>query len=183
MAYRLFSVPFPNKNLHKDQGLLDSQMIYRLLVNRTQRRYIYIYLFSTLLSLAENSGLWRSSRESSALPIPVSVCSICVCSNNGIWLPEFGIFNVCTDVDTCDYTRHLHGHGKRVCTATYSVSWLWGKHILRRTEDSIELVSVLRLEFALPTELSPVRVEQQQQQQGQELQINNNNNEYNGLIL
>ena len=33
-----------------------------------------------------------------------------------VWLPVFGIFNACTDLDSCDCARGLYGHRKRVCT-------------------------------------------------------------------
>ena len=60
------------------------------------------------------------------IPIPISVCSIFMCQNNGmaasvglskVYLHSvFGIFNVRTDVDACDCTRGLYGHRKRVRT-------------------------------------------------------------------
>ena len=52
-----------------------------------------------------------------ALPIPVDVCSVIVCPNNGIWLPVVEDFNVITDVDTCECTHGLYEHDdKGVCT-------------------------------------------------------------------
>ena len=33
-----------------------------------------------------------------------------------VWLPMLGIFNVRTDVNSCNCTRGLYGHHKRVCT-------------------------------------------------------------------
>ena len=41
--------------------------------------------FSTSLSLVGNSGcLVRTAAPRAALPIPISACSICMCSNNGV---------------------------------------------------------------------------------------------------
>jgi len=50
----------------------------------------------------------------------LSVCAVFSCVRTMVWLPVFGIFNVCTDVDACDCTRGLCGHRERVCTE----SWL-----------------------------------------------------------
>ena len=66
-----------------------------------------------------------------------------------VWLTVTGIFNVHTDVDTCDCTRGLYGHGKRVCTG----SWLWNKNPL--PQRGLEPLLVMRLVFqsdALPAE-------------------------------
>ena len=49
----------------------------------------------------------HSSRKSKAILIPVSVCSIFLCPNNGM-LPAFAIFNVRTDVDANDCTQGLN---------------------------------------------------------------------------
>ena len=46
-----------------------------------------------------------------ALPTPISVCSIFVCSNTGM-TASVRDFNVCTDVDACD----LDTGAVRVCT-------------------------------------------------------------------
>ena len=43
-----------------------------------------------------------------------------------VWLPVFGIFNMCIDVDACDYTWGLYRHCETVCTG----SWLWEKNLL-----------------------------------------------------
>ena len=59
-------------------------------------------LHVTSLSLAGNLGCTAATRA--ALPIPIHVCSIFVCPNNGIWLPVLGMFNVHTNVDVCDCT-------------------------------------------------------------------------------
>ena len=42
-----------------------------------------------------------------------------------VWLPVFGIFNVCTDIGACNSTQRLCGHHKRVCTE----SWLEKKSL------------------------------------------------------
>ena len=75
-----------------------------------------IYIFCISLTLSGNPG---TAAARAALPIPISVCSVFVCQDNGIWLPGFGIFNVWTVVDACGCTRGLYGHRKRVCT------WSW----------------------------------------------------------
>ena len=46
----------------------------------------------------------------------LSVCAVLLCLQTVIWLPVFGIFNMCTDVDACDCAQGLSGHRKRVCT-------------------------------------------------------------------
>ena len=35
-----------------------------------------------------------------------------------VWLSVFGMFNVHTDTDACDFTRGPYGHRKTVCTAS-----------------------------------------------------------------
>ena len=67
-----------------------------------------------------------------------------------VWLPVFGIFNVCTDVDACNCTQGLCGHSKRVCIW----NWLWEKN--PSPHQGLEPLSVLHLAFqsdALPTKL------------------------------
>ena len=68
-----------------------------------------LHIYTISLSLVKNSGhltlVRHTSCRSSAIPIPIRVCNIFVCPNNGIWLPEFGIFSVCADVDSCDCTQ------------------------------------------------------------------------------
>ena len=44
------------------------------------------------------------------------VCAVSSCVQTMVWLPVFGIFNVRTDVDTCDCTRGLYGHRQKVGT-------------------------------------------------------------------
>ena len=44
------------------------------------------------------------------------VCAVSSCVQTMVWLPVFGIFNVRTDVDTCDWTRGLYGHRQKVGT-------------------------------------------------------------------
>ena len=81
------------------------------------------------------------------LPIPVSVCSMSVCPNNGR-LSVFGVVNVHTDVNACDCTWRLCKHCKRV----FAESWLWEKNPLPRW--GVKLASVLCPAFwsdALPT--------------------------------
>ena len=48
------------------------------------------------------------------LPIPVSVCSMCVCPNSGRF-PVFGVVSVHTDVNACDSTWRLCKHCKSLC--------------------------------------------------------------------
>ena len=74
---------------------------------------------------------YSTAAARAALPIPASVCNVFVCPNNGT-TAVFGIFNVRTDVDACDFSRKLYGHRKRVSAE----SWLWEKHLLphRRLE-------------------------------------------------
>ena len=51
---------------------------------------------------------------SAALPIPNSRAAFS-CVQTKAWLPMLGIFNVRTDINTCDCTRGLYRHRKRVC--------------------------------------------------------------------
>ena len=46
----------------------------------------------------------------------LSVRVVCSCIQTTVWLPVFGTFNACTDVDACDCAWGLYGHRKRVCT-------------------------------------------------------------------
>ena len=46
----------------------------------------------------------------------LAVCVVFSFVQTVVWLPVFGNFNVCTDVDACDCTQGLYGHRKRVCT-------------------------------------------------------------------
>ena len=71
----------------------------------------------------------------------LSVCVAFPCVQTMVWLSVFGIFNVRTDVDVCDWTRGLYGHRKRVCTG----SWLWEKNPLPHR--GLEPASVLRPAF------------------------------------
>ena len=60
---------------------------------------------------------YSTAATRAVLPIPVSVCSNCLCLNSGM-AARVWIFNVRTDVDACDCTRGLYGHRKRVCTGS-----------------------------------------------------------------
>ena len=51
----------------------------------------------------------------------LSVCAVLSCVQTMVWLPVFGGFNACTDVNACDCTWGLYGHCKGVCTER----WLW----------------------------------------------------------
>ena len=76
---------------------------------------------STALSLPGNSGrLALDKPQEQRYPI-LSVCAVFSCVQTMDWLPVFAIFNVHTDDDTCDCTRVLSGHRKRVCTG--SLPW------------------------------------------------------------
>ena len=92
---------------------------------------LYIYI-----SLAENLGrltrVRHSSRKSSAaMPIPIGVCSVFVCPNNGM-AARVGDIYAHTDLDACNCRRGLCGHRKSLhCTEIDS-----GRQILCRTEDS-----------------------------------------------
>ena len=44
------------------------------------------------------------------------VCVIFSCVQTMVWLPVFGILNVCTDADACDCAQGLYGHCRRVWT-------------------------------------------------------------------
>ena len=68
--------------------------------------------FSTFLSLAGNSGspyLCKVQQPQEQCYVFLSVCVVFTCETM-VWLPIFGIFNVCSDVDACDCTRGLYGH-------------------------------------------------------------------------
>ena len=40
----------------------------------------------------------------------LSVCAVFPCvQTTAVWLPVFGIFNVCSDAAECDFTRGLYG--------------------------------------------------------------------------
>ena len=58
----------------------------------------------------------------------LSVCAVFPCVQTRIWLPVFGIFNVCSDADECDFTRGLYGE-----SALRADSW---RKIPCRTRDS-----------------------------------------------
>ena len=107
----------------------------------------FFYFLSTSLSPAGNSGhltwLSHSCCKSSAADSYQSVQSVHVTKQWLLWLPVFGIFNVCTDVNACDCTWRLYGHRKRVCTE----SWLWEKNPL--PYQGLEPVSVLHLGFSV----------------------------------
>ena len=62
------------------------------------------------LSLAGNSGrlTWVRLQQPQEQCYPfLSVCAVFLCVQTIVWLPVFGIFNVCTDVESCDYARGL----------------------------------------------------------------------------
>ena len=44
-----------------------------------------------------------------ALAVPTSVCNICLRPSKA-WLPVFGMFKVCMEVDVCNCTQGLCGH-------------------------------------------------------------------------
>ena len=69
------------------------------------------------ICLCLNSGTAAHVWMRAALPIPTSVCSICLCLNSGT-ASHVWIFNVHTDVDACDCPWGLYGHRKRVCTGS-----------------------------------------------------------------
>ena len=106
--------------------------------------FIFIFLI-TALSLVRNSGrLYRvryaQQPQEERHPF-LPVCAVFTCVRTMAWLPVFGLFNVRTDVDTCDCTRGLYGHRERVC----SENRLWEKNPLSR--GGLEPASVLRLAF------------------------------------
>ena len=114
---------------------------------RTVLSVFFFFFLSTSLSPAGNSGhltwLSHSCCKSSAADSYQSVQSVHVTKQWLLWLPVFGIFNVCTDVNACDCTWRLYGHCKRVCTE----SWLWEKNPL--PYQGLEPVSVLHLGFSV----------------------------------
>ena len=70
-----------------------------------------------------------------------------------VWLPVFGIFNVCTDADACDCTRGLYGHRN-------SLHWKFTLEKNPLPHRGLEPASVQRLAFqsdAVSTELFPPR--------------------------
>ena len=96
--------------------------------------------------------LYQGDATRAALPIPINVCSMFVCLNNGT-AASFFISNVYTDVDACDCTRGLYGHCERVCTR----SWLWERNPLLHC--GLKPASVLCLVFqqdSLPKWAIPV---------------------------
>ena len=94
-------------------GELKVQFKKRIIVRRTVRSMFGEQTFAQL-----RTGLRRSSRKSSATRSCQRVQYF------GVFKQWYGCqsLDFLTDVDTCDCTRQLHGHGKRVSTATYSVS-------------------------------------------------------------
>ena len=42
----------------------------------------------------------------------LSVCAVFSCVQTMVWLPVFGIFNMCIDADAFDCTQRLYGHCK-----------------------------------------------------------------------
>jgi len=82
----------------------------------SQRRNVFVLFVCFVFVLVIHCPLWEmqvaipglgTAATRAALPIPTSECSIFMCPNNGTWLTVLGIFNVCTDVDTCDCTWGL----------------------------------------------------------------------------
>ena len=65
------------------------------------------------------------------LPIPISVCSIFLCPDNGMAARVWD-FNVRTDVDAGDRICGLHEHRKKICNGKLAL----GKKIPCRTGDS-----------------------------------------------
>ena len=62
------------------------------------------------LSLAGNSGplTWvRLQQPQEQCCQFLSVCAVFLFVQTMVWLPVFGIFNVCTNVESCDCTRGL----------------------------------------------------------------------------
>ena len=72
------------------------------------------------------------------------------CVQTKVWLPVLGIFNMRTDVQTCDCTGGLYRHLRTVCTE----SWLREKNPLPHW--GIEPVSAVSQFDTLPTELQPL---------------------------
>ena len=48
----------------------------------------------------------------------LSVCAVFSCVQAMVWLPVFGVFNVCADVDSCNCTWGLYRHCMRVCAGS-----------------------------------------------------------------
>ena len=78
-----------------------------------------IFFHSSSMSLVGNSGLltWvvkAQPPQEQRYPF-LPLCAVFPCVQTMVWLPVYGIFNVPTDVDTCNCTRGLYGYRKRVC--------------------------------------------------------------------
>ena len=65
-------------------------------------RFCFVFVFNTYLFLA-GIRVAQQPQEQRYPFLPVSVVFSCVLTM--VWLPVFGIFNVHTDVDACDYTQ------------------------------------------------------------------------------
>ena len=55
----------------------------------------------------------------------LSVCAVFLCVQTTVWLPVFGTFNVCAEINACECTRGLYRCCKRGCTK----SWLREKSL------------------------------------------------------
>ena len=104
---------------------------------------LIFYFLSALLSLVGNSAAARAV-------ISISTIAVFLCVQTMVWLPVFGIVNMCMDVDACTCTLGLYGHCKRENTE----SWLGEKSLSRQGHKP---ASILCLAFhwdTQPTELS-----------------------------
>ena len=140
--------------------MLNSFLVFVLISNFCIVTTIFLFFifYSTSLSLVGNLGGLTQVRHSSCkrntthsyqcvqqkqhYPF-LSVCAVSACVQTIVWLPVFGIFNVCTDTDTCDYTHGLYRHCERVCTE----SWLWEKNPMLHW--GLKPVSVLHFVFPI----------------------------------
>ena len=88
--------------------------------------YIYIYMptFDVVFCGKFESPYLGKAQQMQERRYPfLSACAVFWDVQTMVWLPVFGIFNVCTDVDVYDCIRWLRGHRRRVCTE----SGLWEK--------------------------------------------------------
>ena len=79
----------------------------------------------------------------------LTVCGVFSRIQTKVWLPMLGIFNMCIDVNACDYTWGLHKHPKRVCTEN------WPEKKKPLPHRGTEPASVVCQSNALPTDQQP----------------------------